>query len=354
MAVKNAIHILVKNLRGDSSPINLSSLVKVLFALSYAATFLTLYLMYPDSYERTWKGRAYYFFFMWLVLLELALNWEKITVKVQRVRSKRFMASAAVMILPTLYVLAADFSGLNTLIIDLSPKHYGLDHWSIFMPLTVEYLVFTALSLLLVVLSYGAEGLRRFLLPINLIGVVGLTFLIDSIYPFGEFTPFQTLVPSTAILTSKLLTLLGYKTELRGQIHGTQVLRAWSEKGEASFGIAWPCSGIDSLIMYSIITALFLRENPSSRRQKVAYFLIGAVVTYFINIIRVAKIFILAIEHGASSWKVQRFHDHYGPLYSITWIIIYQLIIFCTQLLSRRLAKRVSGENALFEGFSRS
>ncbi|MEM2026489.1 MAG: exosortase/archaeosortase family protein [Candidatus Bathyarchaeia archaeon] len=333
----SVLSVLAKKLRSKRLPINLSILLKVLikvsFALSYIAAFLTLYFLYPGSYERTWKGRAYYLFFIWLVLVEFTVNWGKISVKIGRVKSKRFIALVTLIMLPTLYVLAADFSGLNMLLMDLSPRHYGLDFWSMFMPLTVEYIVFTALSLSLAVLPYGIDGLRRFLLPIALIGIVGLIFLIDGLYPFGEFTPFQIIVPSTAILASMFLTLLGYKTELRGQIYGTQVLRVWSEKGEASFGIAWPCSGIDSLIMYSIITALFLRDSAVPRRLKVVYFLVGAVVTYFINILRVAEIFMLAIEYGASSLEVQRFHDHYGPLYSTIWIITYQLIMFCMRSL---------------------
>lgn len=326
---------LARKLRNKRLPIDLSSLIKVSFAFSYIAAFIILYFLYPGSYERTWKGRAYYLFFTWLVLMELTLNWGKISVKIQRVKSKRFMALVAVTLLPTLYALASDFFGLNTLLIDLSPKHHGLDYWSMFMPLTVEYLVFTILSLPLTVLPYGIDGLRRFLLPIALMGIVGVIFLVDSLYPFGEFVPFQIIVPLTAILASKLLTLLGYKTELRGQIYGAQVLRVWSEKGEASFGIAWPCSGIDSLIIYSIVTALFLKESVIPRRLKVVYFLVGAVITYFINILRVAKIFMLAVEYGASSLEVQRFHDHYGPLYSIVWIIAYQLMIICIQYLLR-------------------
>ncbi|MEM2341293.1 MAG: archaeosortase/exosortase family protein [Candidatus Bathyarchaeia archaeon] len=292
--------------------------------------------MYPGSYERTWKGRMYYLFFIWLISLELALNWKRIDVKVQRIISKRFIALAIVMLLPITYILIANFSGLNMLIMELSPKHYGLDWWSIFMPLTIEYLVFTVLSPLMVILAYGTSGLRYFILPITLIGVVGLIFLIDNLYPFGEFTPFQIIVPSAAILASNLLTLLGYRTKLEGQIYGTPVLRVQGEKGEASFGVAWPCSGIDSLIIYSIITILFLRDEAATWKRKIAYFLIGAIITYFINILRITKIFILAIEYGVASLEVQRFHDHYGPLLSITWIITYQLIIIGVRSILRK------------------
>ncbi|MBS7635506.1 archaeosortase/exosortase family protein [Candidatus Bathyarchaeota archaeon] len=314
--------------------------MKILFILSFLTSFTVLYFLYRESYERTWKGRVYYLFFLWLASLELILKWEKIDVKVQEPRSKRFIISIITALLPTIYVFISNFSGLNALIMEISPKHYGLDWWSKFMPLTIEYLVFTVLSLLLVVLIYGIKGLRRFALPITLLGVVGLIFLIDNLYPFGEFSPFQIFVPTTTMLAANLLTLMGYQTELKGQAYKVPILRVQSDMGEASFGIAWPCSGIDSLLIYSLVTILFIEDNDASLRQKAAYFLIGAVITYFINALRIAEIFILAIKYGATSLEVQRFHDHYGPLYSIIWIIVYQVIMIGVQFLRRKASLR--------------
>ncbi len=319
---------------------HLSNLMKILFILSFLTSFTVLYFLYRESYERTWKGRVYYLFFLWLASLKLILDWEKIDVKVQEPRSKRFIISIITALLPTIYVFISKFSGLNALIMEISPKHYGLDWWSKFMPLTIEYLVFTVLSLLLAVLIYGIKGLRRFALPITLLGVVGLIFLIDNLYPFGEFSPFQIFVPTTTMLAANLLTLMGYQAELKGQAYKATVLRVQSDMGEASFGIAWPCSGIDSLLIYSIVTILFLEDNDASLRQKAAYFLIGAAITYFINALRIAEIFILAIKYGATSLEVQRFHDHYGPLYSIIWIIAYQVIMIGTQSLRRKASLR--------------
>ncbi|MEM2308987.1 MAG: archaeosortase/exosortase family protein [Candidatus Bathyarchaeia archaeon] len=340
----NLLRILVRLLREKASTtikIRLFSILKVLFVVSFAISFLILWILYPSSYEETWKGRAYYLFFLWLSSLELSMNWKEIPLKIQEVRSSRLITLFIVSLLPTVYVLAAYFSGLNTLIMEISPKHYGLDWWSRTMPLTVEYLVFTILSLVMAVLAYGIKGLRYFLLPITLIGILGAIYLIDNLYPFGEFTPFQILVPSTAILASNLLALMGYRVDLEGQSYKTPVLRVWSDRGEAAFGIAWPCSGIDSLIIYSVITILFLKDEDFSWRRKAAYFLIGAIITYLINALRIVRIFMLAVEYGATSLEVQRFHNYYGPLYSMLWIIAYQLVIIGVQFLSKRRCRSV-------------
>jgi hypothetical protein len=44
-------------------------------------------------------------------------------------------------------------------------------------------------------------------------------------------------------------------------------------------------------------------------------------------------IYVIAIDYGINSPQRIQFHDFYGQLYSITWIIAYPLIIIGCQLL---------------------
>ncbi|MEM1514566.1 MAG: exosortase/archaeosortase family protein [Candidatus Bathyarchaeia archaeon] len=318
----------------------LSNLVKISFILSSTVSLITLYFLYLESYEVTWKGRAYYIFFLWLVFLEFILNWEKIDVKVHSLKSKRFSALIVVTLLPTIYVVIASFSGLNREIMNVFPKHYGMSVWAESMPLTIEYIILASLFLLIVILAYGRRGLRYLAPPISLLWAIGIIFIIDNLYPFGEFTLFQMLVPATSILASSILSLIGYNVELRGQIYGATALKVWSDKGEATFGITWPCSGVEGLILYSVITALFLSDSTLPRRLKILYFLIGAVITYIINALRIVMVFTIATKHGVTSPEVQRFHDYYGPLFSVMWILAYQLVIIAAQSLwSKRKSK---------------
>ncbi|MBS7606445.1 MAG: exosortase/archaeosortase family protein [Candidatus Bathyarchaeia archaeon] len=319
--------------------LQVQNLARSLFALSSTISVMMLYFLYPESYNITWKGRAYYIFFLWLALLENALNWGKINVKIDALKSKRFLASAIVAFLPITYILIVDFFEVDKIIIDSFPKRYGMSIWAESMPLTIEYIILAALFSLTVILAYGKRGLRYLALPISLSWAIGTIFLIDNLYPFGEFTPFQMIVPATSMLASSILSLIGYNTELRGQIYGATTLRVWSNKGEATFGIAWPCSGVEGLILYSVVTALFLRDSKFSQRQKILCFLVGAAITYFINALRIAMIFIIAIEYGVASPEVQRFHGYYGPLFSVMWILAYQLIIAAQSLWNERRTK---------------
>jgi exosortase/archaeosortase family protein len=70
-----------------------------------------------------------------------------------------------------------------------------------------------------------------------------------------------------------------------------------------------------------------------SWKVRVTYFAIGATVTYFLNILRIVTIFVISINGG----DITQFHNYYGQLYSITWIVSYPLIIMGTQALGRKL-----------------
>lgn len=100
-----------------------------------------------------------------------------------------------------------------------------------------------------------------------------------------------------------------------GEYEGASMLRAWNSKGEASFGIAWSCSSVESFLLYTITIFAFFEENNHPLETKAIYLIIGAVVTYFINILRIVTIFVIAINNGLDAAWV--FHNNYGLLYSV-------------------------------------
>ena len=112
--------------------------------------------------------------------------------------------------------------------------------------------------------------------------------------------------------------------------------------GTAKFAIAWPCAGIESLLIFTAVALLFLQRMPLSWKAKVGYFAVGAAVTYFINVLRIATLFIIGTRNGGdiNAPPVQDFHFYYGPLYSIAWIISYPLIILVSQGLWRKIKKK--------------
>jgi thaumarchaeosortase len=296
-----------------------------------------------DSFESMWKGRTFQLFFVWLISLELILSWESFKAnKLTKSISARTILFAVMMVLPTVYVLASYYLGLNDAIINLSTNQSI--KWASSMPLAIEYLVFAALFCGLAFLLFGKKGLLTFSIPAVFMVIVGALYAIDNIFPYGQFTPFQLLVPTTAFLAAQIFNLMGYTTVLGNEqdlTFGTMpTLAVDGPAGYTKFAIAWPCAGIESLLIFTVVVLLFLKRMPISWKAKIGYFAIGAAVTYFINILRIVTIFMIGMQYGQTSIEVQDFHFYYGPLYSITWIITYPLLIFAIQNMWHRFRNR--------------
>jgi len=324
---------------------NTHILIKLSPILSFIVPFLILYFLYPNSFEATWKGRTYYLFFLWLVSLEITLGWEELqTDKVDKLRSIRTFAFIIALLLPTIYVVAANYCGLNAIIADLA-KQNNIP-WVDWILISTEYLVFAVLFCLIILLEYGINGLMDFSISTFFLGTIGVIYTIDNLCPYGRFTPFQIFVPATAALAANVLNLMGYQTSTSVIIdpyYGNMPhLTAWDPKNPlkfAGFGIAWPCSGVESLIIYTVTILLFLKKSAIPWKHRIIYFVIGAIVTYSINVLRLVTIFLIAINYGVNSPEVWLFHDYYGQLYSITWIISYPLIIIGSRALWSKIRK---------------
>lgn len=299
-----------------------------------------LYFLYPSSFEGQWEGswtgRFLYLFFLWLVLLECILAWEKLGRKV-RIGTMRRIASVCLSLLPSVFVVVSYFTDLKTILTNIAAQNnvYHANLW--YLP--IEYFVFCILFSMILLVCYGIDILAEFSISGLFLGIVGLLYLTDIMYPMGRFTPFQILVPPTAHLAANFLNFIGYRTIWYGVFGGMPVFSAVNSVGHSSppFAIAWPCSGVESLFIYTIVILLFLKKAEMPSWQKVAYFGIGAVITYFINVLRIVSIYVIAISGG--DWV--RFHDIYGELYSLTWIMLYPLLIVGTRVFWRRITNRV-------------
>ncbi len=311
----------------------------LLFGLNPADPYLNLSAQ--DSFQVMWKGRTFELFFIWLIALEFILNWEIFKSKISKQNKAKLAAVAVALLLPTLYVISEYYFGLNAAIANFSLQN-GVAFYDS-MPLAIEYLVFSVLFCLTIFLSFGKKGLTGFALPALFVGLVGVIYTIDNVFPYGEFTPFQILVPTTATLAARVLGLMGCTTSMVTQ-NGMPTLQATGPLGTATFAIAWPCAGIESFLIYTAVVLVFLQQMPISWKAKTGYFIVGATVTYFINVMRIVTIFTIGMQYGINSNQVQMFHFYYGPLYAIAWIVSYPLIILVSQGLWRKIK---SGKSAL-------
>jgi thaumarchaeosortase len=331
----------------------MSTLLRLLPLLAFAVPLLWLYLLYPASFELMWKGRTFQLFFIWLIALELILDWENLqTSKISKPFSIRTFAFIAALTLPTIYVYISNYLGLNAIITDAA-RQSGVQWWDL-MSLATEYLVFAVLYCLIVLLPFGVKGLKSFSVPLFFLLTVGALYTIDNLYPYGQFTLFQFLVPTTTTLAAAVLNLMGYSTTLTTQtdpLQGTLPLLTATDPNNpvrnATFAVAWPCAGIESLLIFTVVALLFLKRMPISWKAKISYFAVGAAVTYCINILRIVAFFPIGMNYGVESEQVRLFHFYYGPLYSISWIVAYPLIILGSQSLWRKLKSKNSATRAM-------
>jgi thaumarchaeosortase len=322
-----------------------NTLLKLLPLVAFAVPLLWLYLLSPASFESMWKGRTFQLFFIWLIALELILGWESLQPsKTTKPFSAKTFAFVMALLLPTVYVVISKHLGLNDAITEVS-RQSGVATWNS-MALSTEYLVFAVLFCTIVFLQFGKKGLKDFSVPALFLGTVGVLYTIDNVYPYGQFTPFQLLVPTTATLAASVLNLMGYQTSLTS-VANMPHLTATDPANPlrtATFDIAWPCAGIESLLIFTVVVLLFLKRMPINWKAKTAAFVVGAAVTYFINVLRIAAFYPIGMDYGEGSEQVHMFHNYYGPLFSIAWIVSYPLLILGSQILWRKITNRGSNK----------
>ena len=322
---------------------------------------LILYFLHPNSFEaaqETWKGRTFYLFFLWLIILELILNWEKLLPKIVNLWSLRTVAFAIALFLPTVYVVGVNFFGLESAVVGMVdlfglpfvPLEPHLKSWVyVDWVFTLEYLIFTVLFAVLVWLEYGKNGLKDFSISLFFIGAIGAVYMIDIMYPYGYFTPFQIFVPFTASLAGGVLNLIGYQTSFEGQKLGAPILQVRDSFGRplVGFAIGWPCAGVQSLLIYTFVMLVFFKKATIPLSHKIVYFVVGALITYSINVLRIVSIYLiyinnLSISKDAAEQAAKLFHNYYGGLFSMAWIIAYPLIIIGSRMLWTKIKQRQS------------
>ena len=296
-------------------------------------------------FDYTWKGRLFILFFMWLLVLEYSLNLgeEPKTDQEDMPRNKlKILATYICAFIPIIYILSVNFLGLDQAVIQLAEAFRG-EYWranfgdwehilTAAWPLSFEYLMFTVSFLATILLVYGKSGLKKFGISLGLIAGITAIYLTDTIFPYGVLKPLQLLALPTASWAAMLLDLLGCVFTMYYSPGGTAmpIIRTRDFAGKSvSIGIAWPCAGVHSMFLYTLIMLLLFRKSSIPRFRKLVYFIFGAVGTYFVNVLRIIAYYFIRVESGLSA--AETFHDVYGELLFVVWILIYILLIVVIQ-----------------------
>jgi exosortase/archaeosortase family protein len=234
--------------------------------------------------------------------------------------------------------------GATTMIFDLG-QYLGVNepldreslltfHW----PLSFEYFVLWSSFALAVIFAYGLLGLKTFSISISLLGVITAAYMINTLYP-SELSVHLLITFPTAALSAAVLNMLGYNVSMIfpsfDYTRPGYPLPAITIRPKGAFFpsysalIDWPCSGVHSLILFVLIILVFFKRFELSSFRKAVYFICGFFGTYFVNVLRVASILVIGLNSGDKAART--FHDTYGELYFLAWMLLYLLLIICIE-----------------------
>jgi len=220
---------------------------------------------------------------LWLFLLESSLNLEKLTKKDPETKPRSRLKILAIFIctiIPLIYVFSVNFLGLDQTIINIGDMLRGeywrahSNYWMLILegdwPITMEYFVFTLSFLATILLAYGKAGLKAFSITLALGAGISISYLIDVMYPYGVFKPLQMLALPTAACAAALLDILGYNFTLSFSlgVDAMPIIRTQAGGRWYSVGIAWPCAGVHSLFLYTLIILLLFKNNQVAISKK--------------------------------------------------------------------------------------
>jgi len=327
------------------SEIDRSFLLKtVLVFAAFVVPLIILYIIDSGSFNYLWKGRAPYLLFLWLLFLEAILGWKNLKEEHNTFWTRRTVLATVSLILPTVYAVGMSYFGLNDVILELGKavgvpaEQFGEWYLTHSWPFSFEYILFTIFFVTSIWLLYGVRGLKSFAVSSFFIGGVGVFYMIDTFYPYGTFTILQSFVPVTVSGATSILNFLGYSTRtFSGGADGLGLIVTGAGEKTYRAIVSWSCAGSHSLFLYSFMIMLFLRGTSISRMRKIVYVVVGAVGTFFVNILRIVAILVAGVNGGAS--LATTFHEFYGEFFFIAWMFIYLSIIF---LFETRLIGKIS------------
>ncbi|MBS7656132.1 hypothetical protein KEJ50_06520 [Candidatus Bathyarchaeota archaeon] len=206
-----------------------------------------------------------------------------------------------------------------------------------------DYIVF-AISITVSLTSiFGIKALKQVVTPIVYCLGSALILLLDVFFPYQSIGFLAGVVPFIVnavvfLLKASNVKILNNLFEAKDPpwiyVKGNY-LNVMGKERFVILEVNWPCAGVLSLLIYSLIISILMVKLNASIKRKIIYASLGALGTFFINIFRIYLI-TLAIVYSAVDLKI--FHETIGEALFIIWIIAYLLLVLKVEsLLNRRL-----------------
>ena len=199
--------------------------------------------------------------------------------------------------------------------------------------LAMDFVLYAFYCIAATALTYSVRSIRLMTLPVIYLIGLGILDTMDAYFPEDSLAFLQVWVYLIWNVVVFLLSLMGFHTHVDPStanlhlpglvLHGNQLF-LWGYKGYVGLAIYWPSSGVVSMIIYSLVIVVLMVKLDAPRERKAIYAIIGAVGTYFVNVIRITLI-VLYITYISSDFEA--FHASIGEVLFIAWILIYLLTV---------------------------
>lgn len=227
--------------------------------------------------------------------------------------------------------------GLNQLIVFIghSYKVAIVNSWI----LMSEYFAITIYTVASLFLLLGKNWYK--IAPAGVIYLVGSTVILslDSFFPYDSLGPLQMIVPTYLQFDQSILRFIGGHIVYLGNdtpaTANGNLLVLKGFHGPFYLQVFWPSAGVQSVIIYSLVMLSILLRLRIPSSHKLVYFLVGALGTASVNILRIVSLSMVAITVTSNVKEWEAFHSFAGEIMFLPWIGIYLTAVIFLENKSR-------------------
>jgi thaumarchaeosortase len=325
----------------DYSIFGINSSIAITLVL--IAPILFTLVAYPDTFGLAWnEGRGGFLFAMAFIAAEL------IGVKV-RIDKKRFYIITILALITIAYFIALSF-GLRESIAQAGSSFQValLDSW-IWMwdSIVMSLFVFSSLIIL-----FGKKWYK--IAPAGAIFLVGTAAFLatDAFFPYDTLGPLQFIVPIYLQIDQGVINFIDKFIVNIGPENPESPVNPATARGNLlilsglhgpfALQVFWPSAGVDSMILFTLVMLAFLLKLAIPRERKIIYFVIGALGTAAVNVIRITSLslYALVVTTNASEWEA--FHSVAGLVMFLPYLGVYLGIVMYIEGKIHRLQSQTS------------
>jgi thaumarchaeosortase len=319
------IAALIKNIHFQSQDFS-----RLCICIVVISPFLACFILFPESFLLTWNvGHAGFAFAAAFIFVEIV----GICFRISVVRVLLITLLSSLIIA---YFIALPL-GLNQLIVFIGhwSKVAIVNSWI----LMSEYLAITIYTVATLFLLLGKHWYK--IAPAGVVYLVGSTIILslDSFFPYDSLGPLQMIVPTYLQFDQSILRFIGGHVVYLGNdtpaTANGNLLVLKGFHGPFYLQVFWPSAGVQSVIIYSLVMLSILLRLRIPSSHKVIYFLVGALGTASVNILRIVSLSMVAITVTSNVKEWEAFHSFAGEIMFLPWIGIYLTAVIFLENKSR-------------------